>query len=147
MPNWCENCLRIYADDETRQKILSECVSLDEYRKPRLDFEKLIPVGDAEDWYGQRIEKWGTKWNSADCVIDEGYEDPLEIDLMTAWSPPVPIISAIAGKYRCYVRLEYYEAGMAFRGEASAAWKDGEVVLEDKSWDMAESDFKELGLL
>jgi hypothetical protein len=49
MPNWCENNLRIYANRETRRRILAECVSPDEYHKPRLDFEKLIPIGDIED--------------------------------------------------------------------------------------------------
>jgi hypothetical protein len=49
MPNWCENNLRIYADRETRQKILSECISPDEHNRPRLDFEKIVPIGDIED--------------------------------------------------------------------------------------------------
>ncbi|MDR3266967.1 MAG: hypothetical protein LBT24_05285 [Tannerella sp.] len=149
MPNWCENNLRIDADEDTKQKILTECISLDEYGNNRLDFEKIVPVGDVEDWYDKHIEKWGTKWNSCDCIIDETVSTgPLEIDMMTAWSPPVPIVVALVEKYHCAARLEYYECGMAFRGEYICRWVIDHVVADvEKDWNMTESDFRELGLL
>jgi hypothetical protein len=148
VPNWCENNLRIYADKETKQKILSECVSKDEYGHDRLDFENLIPIGDITDWYNRRIEKWGTKWNSCDCCISEADNDlPLVIDMMTALSPPVPVIQAITQRYHCDTRLEYYEYGMAFRGIAEAIWVDGEVVECDDCRNMTDDDYRKLGLL
>jgi hypothetical protein len=114
-----------------------------------LDFEKIVPIGDVPDWYERHIEKWGTKWNSVDCYFDETVKErePLEIDFMTAWSPPIPIIKALAEKYHCSVRLSYFETGLAFRGIATAEWKDGEVQLDDCYRDMTDADFRELGLL
>jgi hypothetical protein len=57
MPNWCENNLRIDADLATKRKILTECVSPDEYGHRRLDFEKIVPVGEVPDWYAQHLNK------------------------------------------------------------------------------------------
>jgi hypothetical protein len=69
------------------------------------------------------------------------------IGFFTAWSPPVPIIRKLAELHKDLVfRLEYYETGMAFRGVVTAKWRDGEVMVEDSSWNMTDEDFKELGL-
>jgi hypothetical protein len=106
------------------------------------DFELIEPVGDVQDWYGQRMEKWGTKWVGYDLNIGESI-----MDFYTAWTPPIPIIGKLAELHKdISFRLEYYELGMAFRGIASAVWRDGEVLLEDDNWDMTEKDFEELGL-
>jgi hypothetical protein len=75
--------------------------------------------------------------------LNIGYSD---IEFYTAWSPPIPVIKKLAELHKDFVfRLEYYETLMAFRGVATAEWKDGEVSLEDRCWDMTEKDFSELG--
>jgi hypothetical protein len=148
MPNYCENNLRIDADLETKRKILAECVSVDKEGERFLDFEKIIPIGEVKDWYSQRCGKWGTKWNSIDCYLDETVSAaPLEMDFLTAWGPPVPITVALAQKYHCATRLKYYEPGMGFRGVAVSEWVNGELVNTDEIWDMTEKDLRELGLL
>jgi hypothetical protein len=106
-----------------------------------LDFEKIIPVGDIEDWYWTRIKKWGTKWNSYDVLVDDA-----GITFYTAWSPPLPIIKRLAELYKDTVfLLEYNEPGMAFRGEATAKWEGDKLIFEESSWNMTSEDFKELG--
>jgi hypothetical protein len=138
--------LTIRADWKTRERILRETVTLDEYGGKRLDFEKIVPIGDVSDWYNARIEKWGTKWNSVDCVIGSAEDDPLEIDMMTAWSPPCPVVRALVETYHRAAILEYAERGMAFRGKYACRWVVNRVAVDvDERRDMTEADFRELG--
>jgi hypothetical protein len=149
MPNWCENCLKIDAPMEVKKQIIADCITPDEYGRPRLDFEKIVPVSDSEKANLVHLDMWGTKWNSVDCSIDDEppKEGPLEIDMMTAWSPPIPILKALIEKYHCHAELAYYEPGMNFRGIASGNWQDGEALVADQSWDMTDKDYAELDLL
>jgi hypothetical protein len=106
------------------------------------DFERIVPIGDAPGWYEERLEKWGTQWAGYDVSIGED-----SISFFTAWSPPIPVIGKLAELHKDLVfRLEYYETGTAFRGVVTAKWRDGEVMVEDSSWNMTDEDFKELGL-
>jgi hypothetical protein len=140
MPNHCFNTLTM--PKNTLLVIIQNYVRENEQGSLIFDFELIEPVGDAPDWYGQRMEKWGTKWAGYDLNIGESI-----MDFYTAWTPPIPIIGKLAELHKdTAFRLEYYELGMAFRGIASAVWRDGEVLLEDDNWDMTEKDFKELGL-
>jgi len=138
MPNHCFNSLIM--SKATLPIILQNYVRRDEKGEKIFDFERIEPVGDVPNWYEQRIDKWGTKWIGYDLNIGDSV-----IDFYTAWSPPVPIIKKLAELYKDFVfRLEYYEMGMAFRGVATAKWQDGEVLLDDKCWDMTDKDLKEL---
>jgi len=129
--------------DDTLPVILKNYVRKDERGEDIFDFEKIAPVGDIPDWYRQRIEKWGTKWVGYDLYIGDSI-----IEFFTAWSPPIPIIKKLAELHKdISFSLEYFETGMAFRGYATAEWQDGEVVLDDQSWDMTDKDFEELGFL
>jgi len=139
MPNHCCNILTV--PEEMARIIVEKYIGKDKNGDAIFDFDRIVPVGDVPDWYKQRIEKWGTKWEGYDLNIGESI-----IDFFTAWSPPIPIIGKLAELHKDYMfRLEYYEPGMAFRGIATAIWQDGEVLLDDQCWDMTEKDFKELG--
>jgi hypothetical protein len=123
--------------------ILQNYIKKDERGDNIFDFELIEPIGEVPDWYEKRLDKWGTKWIGYDLNIGDGI-----IDFYTAWSPPIPIIKKLAELHKDFVfRLEYYEAGMAFRGIVTARWQGKEVLLEDNCWDMTDKDFKELGLL
>jgi hypothetical protein len=122
--------------------IIQKYVKKDEKGENIFDFEQIEPIEEVSDWYKQRLEKWGTKWVGYDLNIGESI-----IDFFTAWSPPVPIIKKLAEFHKDIVfRLEYNEPGNAFRGIATAKWENGEVMIEDKCWDMTEEDYEELGL-
>jgi len=141
MPNHCCNTLII--PEDAMPTILNNYIGEDKDGEKIFDFERIVPIGDVPDWYKQRLEKWGTKWDGYDLNISESI-----IDFFTAWSPPVPIIKKLAELHKDFVfRLEYYETGIAFRGIATAQWQDGEVLLEDTCWNMTDEDFKELGFL
>lgn len=141
MPNHCCNTLIM---SETDLPVITQnYVRENEQGEQIFDFELIEPIGDIPNWYSERLEKWGTKWIGYDLNVGGSV-----MDFFTAWSPPVPIIKKLAELHKDMVfRLEYYESGNAFRGIATAKWQDGEVLLEDDYWDMAEDDYKELGLL
>ena len=141
MPNHCFNTL--YLNANSLSLVVKKYIRKDDNNQDIFDFEKIVPVGDVTDWYEQRIDKWGTKWNGYDLCIEDYY-----IDFFTAWSSPVPIIKKLAELHKGFVfRLEYYETGMAYRGAATAKWENGEVLFEDNYWDMTNKDLEELGLV
>ena len=43
------------------------------------------------DWYGWRLDNWGTKWNACDTINDGTY-----VEFNTAWSAPLGIYEALA---------------------------------------------------
>ncbi len=141
MPNHCCNSLSLPSG--SLETILETYVRKDEEGNDFLDFELIDPLGAVPDWYEQRLEKWGTTWNGYDL-----YKGETHLEFYTAWSPPVPLIRKLAELHQDMVfKLAYYEPGMMFRGEATATWQDGEVLLDEHDWNMTDDDLRELGLI
>jgi hypothetical protein len=46
-------------------------------------------------WYSWSIEHWGTKWNAYSLAE----RAPNQIVFQTAWSPPIPVYSALSAKF------------------------------------------------
>jgi hypothetical protein len=123
--------------------ILNNYIRKDKNGDRIFDFELIEPIGDVQDWYEQRMEKWGTRCVGYDLSIGESI-----LDFYTAWTPPIPIIMKLALLHKELIfRLEYYEVGNAFRGIVTARWNGYEVLLEENDWTMTEKDYEELGLL
>lgn len=131
MPNHCYNYLKAPEGDvsliadffSTRKDKFSDLP------ETFLDFEKIIPMPpelkktkapkDKPNWYDWAVENWGTKWNSYEGnVTEEG------ISFTTAWSPPAPVIAALAKQVDKPLRMIYDEQGMDFCGEV-LAYPDG----------------------
>lgn len=131
MPNHCYNYLEAPNGD------LSLIADFFSTRKDQfsnlpetfLDFEKILPMPkelkgteapkDKPNWYDWCVANWGTKWNSYEGnVTDEG------IGFTTAWSPPTPVIAALANQIGEPLRMIYDEQGMDFCGEV-LAYPDG----------------------
>jgi hypothetical protein len=123
MPNHCNNKLAL-ASGEDLLSVLNpylthkgeDIIGCQEYG---FDFNKIIPEPkpEVEDWYGWRLENWGTKW--------EGYEgmfnwDQTAYSFCTAWSPPLPIIKRLAEITGQTFVLGYIEEGMFFCGKYTA---------------------------
>lgn len=47
-----------------------------------------------DTWYEWRIDHWGTKRNACECKIGDDY-----LEFETAWSAPVPVITALSHKF------------------------------------------------
>jgi len=141
MPNHCNNILTV--SNGSLDIIIQNYIKENENGENYFDFESIIPIGDIPDWYEQRIDKWGTKWNEYDMFICEDF-----IEFYTAWSPPVGIIKQLAELHKDITfRLEYHEGGVGFRGVATAQWQNGEALLDDQYWDMTDDDLKEMGFI
>jgi hypothetical protein len=79
------------------------------------------------------IEHWGTKWGLYDVkLVEEDYEyESLKYTFRSAWSPPIPVIEAMAKKYPTLEFLiEYFECGMGYQG--GRRYANGECV---NGWD------------
>lgn len=142
MPNWCSNELVIYEKDtKIAEKIWKEITNDD----CELDFEMIIPIPDDPAyrdepnqqeakkspnwWYNWNVKNWGTKWNA--CDTDSYWDgiDTIEFSFGTAWSPPTPIVRALAEKYpTSLIGLFYREESMGFQG--SLVLKGDEVIEE-----------------
>lgn len=68
----------------------------------------------SNNWYDWSVTNWGTKWNSYDVKYikaignEDTYGSTIMVKFETAWSPPIPVLEAIA-------RLGY---------EVTHAWSD-----------------------
>lgn len=69
------------------------------------------------DWYSWSIANWGTKWNANEPILTARCAESIAYTFSTAWSPPLPIIEALAERFpKLKLSLKYYECGCAFKG-------------------------------
>lgn len=69
------------------------------------------------DWYSWSIVNWGTKWNANEPILTARCAGSIAYTFSTAWSPPLPIIQALAERFpKLKLSLKYYECGCAFKG-------------------------------
>jgi len=147
MPNWCNNSIKLYNCDEPFDQAVKDYLTTDG-DETILDFQKIIPMPEelknttsptpddinpelqktllekygADNWYDWSVKHWGTKWNCCDPFINE-----LGMSFTTAWSPPTPVIEALAKLIKKDLRMTYVEEGMGFCGEFYA-YGNGTVV-------------------
>ena len=100
-------------------------------------------------WHGRPVDgfnsggiewcykNWGTKWNAyatAGPAFEGGEQKPGEhctvhLIFETAWSPPIPVMKAMAKTFpKVGVTLSYFESGMGICGE----WSSDEDVEDWK---------------
>ena len=75
---------KLYFAKKTKEE-QDKCIELGNIYK-----ENLEKYGHT-DWYGWRLDKWGTKWNACDTFNDDTY-----VEFNTAWSAPLEIYEALA---------------------------------------------------
>ena len=155
MPNWCVNKLTVEGPKTERARFFRAASGLQPHESiierlngrepPTLDFNVFIPypahfteldaLAEAErkkgnnhvkDGFNQGgyewcIKHWGTKWN-VDCTRRGNV-----LRFETAWSPPLPVMAAMATRFPALTfTLRYYEGGQGFQGKA--VWRDGKEV-------------------
>lgn len=84
-PNYVRNILNIDGDIKAVKDFVGSNYS-------DFDFNKIVPESEnCTEWYGQRVENWGTKWNAVDAeFIDDGFI------FDTTWAAPLPVIKKIS---------------------------------------------------
>ena len=150
MPNWCSNYLQI--ETKTPKQFTKLIQGITNDSEQPFDFKRIIPipkeleettapnrVNEQEmiakygysDWYNFCCAKWGTKWNASNVDLQLTSTTSVSISFDTAWSPPIPVIEAIAEKYPfADITLSFYEEGMGFAGEVF--FSKGEKVYEEE---------------
>jgi len=125
MPNWCQNRVSFYSDNETQLKEVYDIFDNDEpfqHIVPAPDWKTTpndkgelpvlremkdtegrvihttydFPDGKNDDrWYDWNIINWGTKWEIDKGSCDHLDENSFECEFETAWSPPEGIFYAL----------------------------------------------------
>ena len=125
MPNWCQNRVSFYSDNETQLKEVYDIFDNDEpfqHIVPAPDWKTTpndkgelpvlremkdtegrvihttydFPDGKNDDrWYDWNIINWGTKWEVSDVECDHWDGNSFECEFETAWSPPEGIYYAL----------------------------------------------------
>lgn len=132
MPNFCQNKLTV----------INPSPEFKEFISGGLDFQKIVPCphNPFEDlnWC---VDNWGTKWN-VDKDQDLNFDNEDTICFDTAWSPPIPVIAALAAKFPdLKFTLRYFEGGNFIGGIVE--WSNGEVTLDEELEDHDLEDFAE----
>ena len=105
MPNYCQNKLTV----------INPTPEFIEFMADGLDFQKIVPCPTNPfsdlNWC---VDNWGTKWNvDKDPDLNFNKDDTICFD--TAWSPPIPVIAALAAKFPdVKFTLRYFEGGNFF---------------------------------
>jgi hypothetical protein len=114
MPNWCWNEITISGDVT---KIVDALESIENKEENNV-FKTLIDVPDAEDWYNNNIQYFGTKWDVSHEECDpQEFDGGLVLTPCTAWSPPIEFGINLAKKYGVEVEMYYHESGMDLCGK------------------------------
>lgn len=100
--------------------------------KKERDFRRIPKDGFNSGGYEWYIDNWGTKWGCYNESEWKLYKRSALIRFDSAWSPPKPVISAMAKRFpRLRFTLRYYERGMGFKGCLQV--KDEKVLKEEYS--------------
>jgi hypothetical protein len=83
------------------------------------------------NWYNWNVINWGTKWDACDVELEK---DPRDFTVMyrfnTPWSPPIPVLRALAEKFpNALINLQYEEE-QGWGGEI--CFNQGECVQDDE---------------
>lgn len=132
MPNWCGNMILLHGPskdiDELREKslcIINREIPNGEVTDTDYTFRGVTPdpaITKAEDWWENENHAWGTKWDAQHYyeISHTKFDDDTSVwsfGYDTAWSPPEPVVMAIAYRYpEVRVVHKYDEPGMGFAG-------------------------------
>ena len=92
------------------------------------ELEGTTAPSDGDNWYGWRVNNWGTKWD----ITDEGLEyidngdgtSVIQGWFDSAWAPPIEAYNTFLDDMDgCYLEATYEEGGMDFAG----IYTDGDV--------------------
>ena len=122
MPNWCNNSFAITGNIESIKELWDTAQTAGHDGTFGL-LNAIMPEPEdiGEEWYGWRVENWGTKWD----VTDEGLEFIDNGDgtasisgwFDSAWAPPIGAYEQLAADFdSCVIECSYYEPGMDFGG-------------------------------
>lgn len=156
MPNWCENAVHITATVEKLKNLLAKTQEhgyMFNVIKPMPQELENEPTGLTDirlrtkkygysDWYGWRVNNWGTKWDIHVRDIFNFYElieqlkdqeltdtDTIKLYFDTAWTPPIKLYEELE-KQGFEICAYYFEKGSEFCGKYEHGRDDCQSVYE-----------------
>lgn len=91
--------------------------------------EELISQYGYNDWYGWRVNNWGTKWDAAETYIADNEDELLSIDYDTAWAPNTAWTQYVAKLFPTLTfSLIFEEPGMNFCGIYEVTNEDEDLM-------------------
>lgn len=79
--------------------------------------QQLIEKHGADNLYDWCCNTYGTKWGACHSGVVSNDGRCIKVSFDTAWSPPVPVIDALAARFPTAIIIhEYFECGCAFQG-------------------------------
>jgi hypothetical protein len=96
-----------------------------------IDTEELVRKYGAKDWYDWCWQNWGTKWNAFEVEVRQ-LEGSAQLAFATAWTPPRPVVRALAVSFPALTfTLDFWEGGAEFCG--SLVVRGGDVLLDTRT--------------
>jgi hypothetical protein len=149
MPNWCDCTLEITGDPNLVQECLAAIRtpgSESDDEQP-FDFDRVIPLPPEfrarletpcvteTEWAARwlkMVELWGTKWNAHDVTVEiQPDGGGARVQFSTAWSPPEPIIMALADRFPSLeFDFVYLDVQMPIAGRARRVPGEGWATIE-----------------
>jgi hypothetical protein len=141
-----------YKDEEAKElppakdpieELQRNIAKLDEEPNPEQTFcfHQFVPIpaailagGYSEKGYNWQCKHWGTKWGAHDTHVKHNARRT-RMDFETAWSPPEPVLAAIANQFPgLRFVLQYWERGVGYQG-ISIYEKGKQNKRASKCWD------------
>lgn len=109
--------------------------------RPELKDDPTVPPRPKDGFNSGGYEwcctNWGTKWGTYDpapltITPTEDGSATLRASFTSAWSPPLPVLHALAARYpEAEIESESYEGGCGY--QISAAWGEGTCYRDEES--------------
>lgn len=115
-----------------RKRILGRVLSEQEVAELKRELNPPAASGYASGGYEWCLQHWGTRWDAYEATLEEG-EQKLIYRFNTAWSPPLPVVEAMARQHPALTLEFLYEEGLeGFEGYCRYV---GGVAVEERSSD------------
>jgi hypothetical protein len=101
MANNVTNVIVIDVDSEERLEEILAAIQRDEYGPGSIDFHKIVPSSDGDDWYEAHQRDWCTKWNAFGFDGDVPPYEPGSgtLQFLTAWNRPEPVLQQLSAMF------------------------------------------------
>lgn len=121
MPNWCDNSIIIEGQAEDIKEIW-DIIQLPADESANLMAVRPRPDDVGDNWYEWSLVNWGTKWEMDVYMVEYSNhvnsKPHIHLQGMTAWSPPIALLTYISDQWPVTIFHEYEEDGMDFIGAA-----------------------------
>lgn len=139
MPNYCEVDVVITFNNQQEYAEFVRIADIEETTDPYLGFasdergyglfDRFVPTPEEmlgnEDWWGWRLNNWGTKWNPVIHQFSHG-DGQVVLVMNTAWSPPKEFFETFHNMFpSTVIKMDYLEEGMNYCGKCEIS--DGDV--------------------